>query len=183
MEKLAGYRADRSDRGGVDAYRDAIAGGDPARGRELFFYRGELACLRCHKVEGQGGTVGPDLSKIDPQKSREYLLESIVFPSAQIDKRYASYEIETRDGKLVTGLKVSDGPRGVELLQADGRQILVPAENMESIRTIHQSAMPEGVAEKLTRRELRDLVAFLASPRNRFINGETVIANGGATMI
>jgi len=165
MEKLAGYRADRSDRGGVDAYRDAIAGGDPARGRELFFYRGELACLRCHKVEGQGGAVGPDLSKIDPQKSREYLLESIVFPSAQIDKRYASYEIETSDGKLVTGLKVSNGPRGVELLQADGQQILVPAENMESIRAIRQSAMPGGVAEKISRRQLRDLVAFLASLR------------------
>ncbi len=150
----------------MDAYRDAVAGGDPARGRELFFYQGELACLRCHKVEGQGGEVGPDLSKIDPQKSRKYLLESIVFPSAQIDERYASCEVETIDGKLVTGLKISDGPRGVELLQADGRQILVSAENMESIRVIHQSAMPEGVAEKLSRRQLRDLVAFLASLRS-----------------
>ncbi len=163
MEKLADYRADRSDRGGVDAYRDAVAGGDPARGRELFFYQGELACLRCHKVEGQGGEVGPDLSKIDPQKSRKYLLESIVFPSAQIDERYASCEVETIDGKLVTGLKISDGPRGVELLQADGRRILVPQQDIESIRVIHQSAMPEGVAEKLSRRQLRDLVAFLAS--------------------
>ena len=110
--------------------------------------------------------MGPDLSKIDSKKTREYLLESILFPSAQIDAQYASYEIETSDGKLVPGLKVSDGPRGVELLQADGRQVRVPASEMESIRVIHQSAMPEGVAEKLTRRELRDLVAFLASLRS-----------------
>ena len=116
-------------------------------------------------MEGQGGAVGPDLSKIDPQKSREYLLESILFPSAQIDERYASYEIETSDGKLVTGLKVSDGPRGVELLQADGRRILVPQQDIESIRVIRLSAMPDGVAEKLSRRQLRDLVAFLASLR------------------
>ncbi len=164
-EQLAGYRAAQTAQGTVHAYRDTLAGGDPARGRELFFYRGELACLRCHKVEGQGGEVGPDLSKIDPQKSREYLLESILFPSAQIDERYASYEIETSDGKLVTGLKVSDGPRGVELLQADGRRILVPQQDIESIRVIRLSAMPDGVAEKLSRRQLRDLVAFLASLR------------------
>ena len=164
-EQLAGYRAAQTAQGTVDTYRDTLAGGDPARGRALFFYQTELACLRCHKVEGQGGTVGPDLSKIDSKKTREYLLESILFPSAQIDERYASYEIETSDGKLVTGLKVSDGPRGVELLQADGRRILVPQQDIESIRVIRQSAMPEGVAEKLSRRQLRDLVAFLASLR------------------
>ena len=70
--------------------------------------------------------------------------------------------METDEGQIVTGLKIADGD-AIKLLQADGRTISVPREQIESLRMIRQSAMPSDLAGKLTRRELRDLVAFLAS--------------------
>ena len=62
----------------------------------------------------------------------------------------------------MTGLKIADGD-AIKLLQADGRTLSVPRKQIESLRMIRQSAMPSDLAGKLTRRELRDLVAFLAS--------------------
>jgi quinoprotein glucose dehydrogenase len=165
QDRLAHYQSARSADGPLAAYHETLHGGDAERGKTLFYYRTELACVRCHRIAERGDLVGPELSKVGAEKTRKYLLESLLQPSAQIDERYASHEIETIDGKIVTGLKVSEGDAGVELLQADGRRIRVPEEKMESIRVIRQSAMPEGVAEKISRRQLRDLIAFLASLR------------------
>ena len=81
---------------------------------------------------------------------------------ADVDPRYATWELETPDGQIVTGLKIADG-NSIELLQADGRKLSFPRDQIESLRMIRQSAMPDDVAGKLTRRELRDLVAFLAA--------------------
>ena len=137
---------------------------DISRGREIFFYRNELACLRCHQIDGHGGAVGPELSHVGSDKTSRYLLTSLLAPSNDVDPRYATWEIETDDGQIVTGLKVADG-EAIELLQANGRKRAFSRNEIESLRMIHQSAMPEDLAEKITRRELRDLVAFLASLR------------------
>ncbi|MDE0939968.1 MAG: c-type cytochrome, partial [Pirellulales bacterium] len=146
----------------IRGYRETLSGGDALRGRALFFYRTELACVRCHKVEGQGGAVGPDLSRVGAEKTRRYLLTSLLTPSTDVDPRYATWELETPDGQMVTGLKIADG-NSIELLQADGRKLSFRRDQIESLRMIRQSAMPDDVAGKLTRRELRDLVAFLAA--------------------
>ena len=146
----------------IRTYRETLRGGNADRGRQLFFYRNELACVRCHKVEGQGGAVGPELSRVGAEKTRHYLLTSLLAPSADVDPRFAAWELETDEGQIVTGLKIADGD-AIKLLQADGRTLSVPREQIESLRMIRQSAMPSDLAGKLTRRELRDLVAFLAS--------------------
>ena len=145
-------------------YRETLFGGNAGRGRELFLYRTELACVRCHQVEGRGGAVGPDLSRVAAEKTRRYLLTSLLAPSVDVDPRFATWEVENAEGRIVTGLKVADGDQ-IELLQADGRKLAFPRDEIESLRMIRQSAMPDDVAGKLTRRELRDLVAFLASLR------------------
>ena len=113
-------------------------------------------------MDRQGGEVGPELSRVGGEKTRRYLLTSLLAPSVDVDPRFATWEVENAEGQIVTGLKIADGD-AIELLQADGRKLAFPREKIESLRMIRQSAMPEGLAEKLTRRELRDLVAFLAS--------------------
>jgi quinoprotein glucose dehydrogenase len=160
--KVAQFHHQRPAQDPIRGYRETLRGGDAKRGRALFFYRNELACVRCHKVEGQGGAVGPDLSRVGAEKTCRYLLTSLLMPSTDVDPRYATWELETPDGRIVTGLNVADGDL-IELLQADGRRRSFRRNEIESLRMIRQSAMPDDVAEKLTRRELRDLVAFLAS--------------------
>ena len=62
-------------------YREALVGGDADNGRRIFFYKQETSCLRCHKVNGEGGEVGPEMKGIGTRQKREYLLESIVDPN------------------------------------------------------------------------------------------------------
>jgi len=164
QEKVAQFHNQLPEGDPIHAHRETLRGGDADRGRELFFYRSELACLRCHKVDRQGGAVGPELSRVGGEKTRRYLLTSLLAPSVDVDPRFATWELETDEGQIVTGLKIADGD-SIELLQADGRKLAFPHDEIESLRMIRQSAMPDGLAEKLTRRELRDLVAFLASLR------------------
>ena len=162
QEKVAAFHNQLPATDPIHTYRETLCGGDAARGRKLFFYRNELACVRCHKVDEQGGAVGPELSHVGGEKTRRYLLTSLLAPSLDVDPRFATWEVETAEGQVVTGLKIADGD-AIELLQADGRKLAFSRDEIESLRMIRRSAMPDGLAEKLTRRELRDLVAFLAS--------------------
>jgi quinoprotein glucose dehydrogenase len=71
-------------------YLESLAGGDAERGRDIFLNNSAVYCQRCHKLDGQGGEVGPQLNGIaaDPEKDRRYMLESIVLPSAKIANGY-----------------------------------------------------------------------------------------------
>jgi quinoprotein glucose dehydrogenase len=76
---------------GADAlapYRSALAGGDPRRGARSFFDHAVLPCVRCHKVSGNGGEAGPDLTTIGKQQTAEYLLEAVIKPNAHIAKGF-----------------------------------------------------------------------------------------------
>ena len=85
-KKLAQYEATARRRDPVSLYREAMVGGDAEAGRKIFFEKSEVSCLRCHKVNGVGGEVGPDLTGIGKKQQRAYLLESIVDPNKQIAK-------------------------------------------------------------------------------------------------
>src|SRR6185437_11218960 len=67
-------------------YGDALVGGDAEAGRRIFQGKAEVSCLRCHKVQGIGGEVGPDLGGIGSRQKRDYLLESLLTPNKQIAK-------------------------------------------------------------------------------------------------
>ena len=143
-------------------YRDALLGGDAASGRKIFRERVDVSCVRCHAVGRDGGIVGPRLDGIGDRQGREYLLESIVFPNARIAPGFESVTIKTRQGKTVSGILKKEGAGKIELLDADGKLIKVPADQVVS-RERGLSAMPEGLAKILSRRDLRDVVEFLAS--------------------
>lgn len=164
-DKLAALdKADRAreSKDNLAGYRDAVAGGDPARGREVFLNNAAVYCQRCHKVDNQGGDVGPALNGIAAKYQRDYLLESIVHPNAKIAEGFQSVIVNTLDGRTVNGvLRVKDA-KGITLVTAENKVIVIPADDVESERP-DKSAMPDDLHKKLTRRELRDVVEFLAS--------------------
>jgi quinoprotein glucose dehydrogenase len=165
-ERLARYEEARPKDDPLAAYREALVGGDAERGRRVFFYKEETSCLRCHKVNGEGGEVGPDLKGIGGQKPREYLLESIVDPNKQIAKGYESVLLELKDGRSVTGVLKAEDDKEIRLMTAEGKLLRVAKEDVDE-RRAGKSAMPEDVVKKLSKSELRDLVEFLAGLKEK----------------
>lgn len=150
----------------VDQYREALEGGNADRGKKIFFEKTAVSCLRCHKVFQNGGEVGPELSSIAAEKDRKYLLESIVEPNKMIAKGFESLIIVDEDGKTHTGVLKEETNQFVELMDANGKTIKIPAETIE-IRQRGQSAMPADLVKQLSKSEIRDLVEYLASLKGR----------------
>jgi quinoprotein glucose dehydrogenase len=160
-EKLARYEAARPKTDHLARYRETLEGGDADNGRRLFFYKAEVSCVRCHKVGGEGGEVGPDLTGIGGKQKRDYLLEAIVDPNRQIAKGYETVILTLTNGKSVAGVVKSEDAREVRLMTAEGALLTVAKNRIEN-RETGKSAMPEDLTKYLSRSELRDLVAYLA---------------------
>ncbi len=165
--KLKDYESSKP-RGDVMApYREVLTGGDSQRGMTIFMTRTDLECVRCHKVKGAtaepaGGDVGPELSDVGARQTPAYLLESIVDPNKQIAQGFESIVVATTDGKVETGILRGEDEREVRLMTALGKPITLEKATIEE-RKRGPSAMPADLAKKLSKMELRDLVAFLAS--------------------
>jgi putative heme-binding domain-containing protein len=138
--------------------------GDARRGEKLF-WSPALACGSCHKVGDRGTAVGPDLSAIGKVRSRADLLESILEPSRRIEPKYAAYVVQTADGRSLTGLLVRRSAKEVVLRDAQNKEIVLAAKNVEDMRPSQVSLMPQGQLAGLTARQAADLLAYLASRR------------------
>jgi putative membrane-bound dehydrogenase-like protein len=135
------------------------APGDPAAGRELF----RKHCAICHRLYGEGNNVGPDLTTAN-RGDRDFLLLSLVDPSAQVRKEYLSYNLQTRDGRVLTGIVVDEGSSAITVIDARNERSTIARGDLELIEPSPQSLMPEGLVEKLSPGELRDLFGYLQSP-------------------
>ena len=140
----------------------ALEGGDPEKGRTLFFENTKLSCLRCHKIDRAGGEVGPNLTIIGKQKDRRYLLESVCAPDAQIAKGFETAVIANDSGQVFSGIVKAENDNFVELIQNDGGQVRVLQDEIVARRK-GKSSMPDDLTKYMTMRELRDIVAYLAS--------------------
>lgn len=142
---------------------DALEGGDADRGRDIFLNNSAVYCQRCHKLDGQGGDVGPVMNGLagDKEKSRRYMLEAIVMPNAQIAKGYETVILTLADDRVVSGIIKSDDKKTVKLVTAEAKELAIPADDIVARRT-GPSAMPDDLHKKLSRRELRDVVEFLS---------------------
>lgn len=141
--------------------REALAGGDAARGRDIFLNNAAVYCQRCHKLDGQGGEVGPVLNGLGKEKTREYLLEAITHPNKQIAKGYESVLLTLLDGRTVTGVLKSKDKKQYVIGTPEGKIVTVPAADVDFEKP-DKSAMPDDLVKKLSKRELRDVVEFLS---------------------
>jgi len=147
-------------------YRDALEGGDVDSGRRIFAEKAEAGCAKCHKVRGRGGDVGPVLDAVGGQKTREYLLEAIVVPNKEIAQGFAQSIFLMRSDAVETGRIEKESDQDVVILLADGTRKTLAKGDIKG-RKLGLSAMPEDEIKHLTMRELRDVVEFLASLRDR----------------
>jgi quinoprotein glucose dehydrogenase len=162
--KFAEYESRRKSDDALAAWRACLEGGNAERGRKLFFERGQLSCVRCHKVGPTGGDVGPELTKIaaDKEKHREYLLESIVAPSKTIARNFETVVILDTEGRQHTGILKQEDSEKLTLMTAEGQLVAIPLAEIEA-RKAGKSSMPEDLMKHVTKHELRDLVEFLST--------------------
>ena len=117
-------------------------------------------CAACHQFAGEGQRVGPELTGIRLQPAEAILLHILV-PDAEIYPGFTAYEIETKDGRTLTGLLASDTPTSVTLRAAQGVEETILRSNIAKLSSSSTSLMPNELEKTMTRQELADLMAFL----------------------
>ena len=150
----------------IDAWLALVEqSGDPNSGRRLFFSPAGPLCSRCHRFEGRGGTVGPDLTLIGRQQTPRRIVTSILQPSNEIDFQYTPWILVSDNGKAHTGLPAaSPGDDGIErYYDSEGELFSLPSDTIEGRMLSTTSIMPDGMNKLLTIDDLRDLVAMLTS--------------------
>ena len=140
--------------------RQALAVGNAARG-ERIYRRPELACLACHAIGGAGGKVGPDLTSIGASAPTDYLVESVLYPSAKIKEGYHSVIITTKDQQELNGMITRETVTEITLRNAANQEVQVAVQNVAK-RTSAGSLMPAGLIDGLLPEERLDLFKFLA---------------------
>jgi putative membrane-bound dehydrogenase-like protein len=139
--------------------------GDIQNGRQVFFRAGTNSCGSCHRVQGRGQWIGPDLSTIGVKYGRDELIRSILSPSAAIGYNFRSVVVALADGRVVTGLPVEETAEKLVLKTAAGERVAIPTGSIEDRRTSDVSLMPDGLAQAMTETELVDLIAYLHTLR------------------
>jgi putative heme-binding domain-containing protein len=139
--------------------------GDAARGRSVFADTARAGCLRCHRVGGEGGDLGPDLSNVGGKFSREHMIESILEPSRQIVEGYRQSVVALADGRVLTGIVKSETAEGLTLVDAESRVHVIRRSEIEERKAVESSAMPEGLAAGISPAEFADLIDYLQGLR------------------
>jgi putative membrane-bound dehydrogenase-like protein len=132
--------------------------GDAPRGRAVF----NRTCVQCHTLFDTGGKVGPDLTGSN-RGDIEYLLMNIVDPNAVIPNDYRSWNVETKDDRSITGIVTKQDDKAVTLVTAN-ETIILPRNEISSIKQSEFSMMPEGLLQSLSDQEVRDLLYYLSRP-------------------
>ena len=134
-------------------------------GRDVFFQAGATTtrCANCHRVQGQGQWIGPDLSTIGTKYGRDELLRSILTPSTAIGYSFRSLIVSLDDGRVITGLPVEDTADRLVLKTAEGQRVSLRPAQIEGRKVSDISLMPDALAESITDTDLVDLLAFLST--------------------
>lgn len=138
---------------------EAIRKADRSAGRAVF----QRTCANCHKLFDTGGNIGPDITGAQ-RTNLDYLLQTIVDPSAAVAKDFQMHVLQTSSGRVITGLVVAESPAAVTI-QTVNEKVVVPADEIEERTISPVSMMPEGLLQNMPIERLRELVAYLTGPQ------------------
>lgn len=158
MPVITNHNADRQKVVAKHITDTASLQGDVKRGATVF----QKVCLVCHKVRDLGVEVGPDLTTV-ATKPREQLIEAIFDPNRAVEQRNAATQVTKKDKSLLVGQLVSETPGNVTLRLPGGAEMIVLRTDIETLKTLTTSLMPEGLESVLTAQDVADLLAFIAS--------------------
>lgn len=137
---------------------DALQNADRSAGRKVF----SKSCAACHKLFDEGGKIGPELTGAQ-RANLDYVLENLLDPSAVVGRDYQVLKVVTVDGRTINGIVRQENDNAL-VLQTPNDLVTVPLSEIEERVRSTVSMMPEGLLSRMTDEEVRQLVAYLASP-------------------
>ena len=147
------------------AFRVALEGGNAKAGRKLFNNHPVMQCIRCHRDGDEpGGEAGPNLAGIGAREPREYILESILKPSAKFAAGFEIVTVTKKNGDVLVGTLSQREAQGIRLRSGPGEPVAIALADITSLVSA-PSAMPEIAALVMTKAEIRDLVEAVAALR------------------
>ncbi|MDB6068720.1 MAG: hypothetical protein JWR26_4928 [Pedosphaera sp.] len=162
-EKLDRYTANQPKEDEFKGFRETLYGGDAAVGKKIFTERPDASCVKCHKVNGEGGEVGPSLNGIITRHDREYILESILYPNKQIAPGFESVLIRTKDGQSIAGIVKAEDDKEISVLSVEDNMIVKVKKSDIETRAKGLSAMTPEMGSILSKQDLRNLIEFVAT--------------------
>ncbi|MEM7375207.1 MAG: PVC-type heme-binding CxxCH protein [Bacteroidota bacterium] len=139
---------------------EAVQQADIANGEAIF----KRTCAACHKIYGEGGILGPDLTGSN-RGNVDYLLSNMLDPSGDIQDDYKMVVITTRDGRTYSGNIASESARQLSLRVVGQEAVVLNKSDIQSRESTENSMMPEGLLQTLSEKEVTDLVGFLGTQR------------------
>ncbi|MCK8494998.1 HEAT repeat domain-containing protein [Spirosoma sp. RP8] len=143
------------------SYQASLFGGEPDKGRRIFFRHQTAQCIRCHSYDDLGGNAGPRLNGVASRLTREQLLEAVINPSARLAPGFGTAILDMKDGKTLSGIVQKETDSELVLKSGDDPDIIVRKDQIAK-RTSAPSSMPD-MKYLLSKREIRDVVSFLAT--------------------
>ncbi len=148
------------DEGAVAEWKPYVEG-DAAVGESLFFdLKGDIACAKCHTVNGVGAKVGPDLSTVAATRSAEYIIESILEPSVVIASGFEPVKVKTKKGKIITGILKEDNDEHVLVMNSAGEVTEIPKGDVKKLKQLKMSVMPP-FGNVIKMEDFHNLLAYL----------------------
>lgn len=138
-------------------------GGDTEKGKRIYWGKG--GCKLCHLIDGDGGRLGPDLSRVGAARSRAALNREIRSPSENITPGYETVTATTRSGKKIRGCRKSEDAFSIQMMDNEEELRSLLKKDLRDVIEEAQSLMPAYGPDRLTDDELRDLVRYLMSLR------------------
>ncbi len=143
--------------------------GDAAHGQAVF----EKNCAPCHRINGIGVNVAPDISDSRTKKF-DQLLADIIQPNRAIDNNYLGYTVRQLDGTVLTGILAAETATSITLRQQGGKEAVIPRSEIDELRSSGQSLMPEGLERQIPPQDMADLLAFIKNWR--YLDGRTPLS-------
>ncbi|HUR45845.1 MAG TPA: HEAT repeat domain-containing protein, partial [Candidatus Saccharimonadales bacterium] len=141
--------------------------GDAAHGKAVFNDLKGLACVKCHKVSGQGGEVGPDLTSVGGKYNRSQIIEAILYPSKLILDGYQQTIVFTKDGDSLAGIVRGETAEEVTLVDTEGKKHVFPKKTIETRKSSELSLMPEGLQVGLSKQDFSDVVSYVETLKDK----------------
>lgn len=135
--------------------------GDAAVGESLFFdVTGDIACAKCHTIKDKGGKVGPELTTVAATRSPQYIIESILQPSAVIASGFEPVKVKTTKGTIITGVLKEENDERVLVMDSAGNLTEIPRADINKLKPLDTSVMPP-FGNVIKMEDFHNLLAYL----------------------
>ena len=141
--------------------------GDATRGETVFWGRSQGNCGQCHMIDGRGGRIGPNLSRIGAARSRAALEREIREPSENIPVGFETVTVVTRDGRKLRGIRKNEDTFSIQMMTGSEELLSFFKRELTSVTPEAQSLMPAYGRERLSDTDLDDLVRYLRTLKGR----------------